>query len=318
MADKKKLEVLDTSKTISEAGLDALYVLEGHTDAQEVVNMNTGKKEWTGLYGVTDSCIKQVKQFAKGKYELPEEMSKIKNAKELGAGNDAVARDYARYYIEHLKRELNRKTDNSFDSYTPHQQDVLLTYVYNVGTSKLSTGTKGSLLDAIKEHNEDEVIRRIFMKADGSLADYDTMTKQDKRGLANRWLATMQWWYNPNFKAINSIKDKDDVYTNTYNATEYKNLLALNKNMSEITKERKNNELLQNSTAFHDFNGMDSIYKTQKNEQKQPENKSFLQRLGEIGMAIANPMYDMVRKAQANQVANEEANMLNNENGAQK
>lgn len=317
MKSRKTLRVLDTSKTISEAGLDALYVLEGHTDAKEVKNMNTGKKEWTGLYGITDSCIKQVKQFVKDKYKLTEDMSKIKSAKELGAGKDAVSREYAKYYMEYLKRELNRKTDNAFDSYTPHQQDVLLTYVYNIGTNKLSTGTKGSLLDAIKEHNEDEVIRRIFMKSDGTLADYDIMTKEDRRGLANRWLATMQWWYNPDFKAIKSIKDKDDVYTNTYNSKEYNTLLTINKNMADITKEHKNNDLLKSRNAFHDSDIAENLYKEPKIEQKQPQEKSFLQRLGEIGMATINPMYGMVKAAAENQVAQEYENILKENEGEQ-
>ena len=85
-------------------------------------------------------------------------------------------------------------------------------------------------------------------------------------------------------------------------------------NMQEIRKKERSAE----AVADYDFFGVDSeIQDNQLNEQKQPKEKSFLQRLGEIGMAAINPMYGIVRAAEENVVAEQAQNMLNKENGAE-
>lgn len=62
-------------------------------------------------------------------------------------------------------------------------------------------------------------------------------------------------------------------------------------------------------------NGQVSMQNADSFEQKRPENESFLQKLGRIGMQLTNPMYWMANQAMENQVAKTDENILENDKG---
>lgn len=319
--DKIPAGKIDINDYISESGLDGLCVLEGHRDAEKVTNMRNNKVsyDWTGLCGITDSAIKEVKQrAAEAGITLPKEMMEVTSAKQLGKGKDKLARMYAGYYAWVNDTKMNQITDNAFSTYTPHQKDVLLSYLHNIDISRLTTGTKGSLIDAIKEHNEDEVIRRIFMKEDGSLVNYDTLKNQNKRGIANRLMAHLQWWYNPDAEVVKDMKTKEDKYYNGKNGVYSQkgfmnNLLAANAFLVEDTKNRKNENVLNdNRVLTEDIAAQDT--QMPDNEPKSARKEPLLEKLGRIALDTINPFYGLSR-ANYNQVANAQENILNSPNG---
>lgn len=306
---------------ISNAGLDGLRVLEAHPDVKKVKNMrkNNISHDVTGLYGITNSAIKEVKLRAKESgIKLPKEMENVKSAADLGKGKDNLARMYAGYIAWVNDTKMNQITDNAFSSYTPHQRDVLLSYLHNVDISQMTTGTAGSLIDAIKLHNEDEVIRRIFMKQDGSLVDYEQLRKENKRGIGNRLMATMQWWYNPEADVVNSVAEKDKLYSTTYNeAGRMKNMLAANAFLIEDTKRRKNVGMQEDKNPMLEQNQPQAKQPQQPiAAPKQAQEPSILEKLGRIAMDSINPLNGL-SNAVYNQVANNQENILNNANGEQ-
>lgn len=312
---------IDINDYISEAGLDGLCVLEGHRDAEKVKNMRNNKVEydWTGLCGITDSAIKEVKQRAsEAGITLPKEMMEVTSAKQLGKGKDKLARMYAGYYAWVNDTKMNQVTDGAFSTYTPHQRDVLLSYLHNVDISKLTTGTKGSLIDAIKEHNEDEVIRRIFMKEDGTLADYEQMREQNKRGVANRWMAHMQWWYNPDAEVVKDMKTKENKYYHKDGLYSQKgfmnNLLAANAVLVEDTKNRKNENALNDNNSINDAETVTEQPQQPIAAPKPAQEPSFWEKVGRAAMTALNPFYGL-SSGNSNQVAQNEENILNNPNG---
>lgn len=307
---------IDINDYISDAGLNGLCVLEGHTDATKVKNMRKGGYDWTGLCGITDSAIAEVKQRAKeAGLILPKEMQSVTSAKQLGKGKDKLARMFAGYLAWVNTTKMDQLTDGAFSTYTPHQKDVLLSYLHNVDISQMTTGTAGSLIDAIKEHNEDEVIRRIFMKSDGSLADYEQMRANNKRGLGNRLMAHLQWWYNPDAEVVQSMKKKEDLFRTTYNEKgRMANMLHANAFLVEDTKNRKN------ENALNDNNSLNSA-ETIAEQPQQPiaapkpaKEPSFWEKVGRAAMTALNPFYGL-SSGNSNQVAQNEENILNNPNG---
>ena len=313
---------IDINNYISDAGLDALYVLEGHKDAEKVKNMRNNKVvyDWTGVYGITDSAINEVKLRAKeAGIKLPEEMTKITKAKQLDAKHEKVARMYAGYFAWVNDTKMNQLTDDAFSSYTPHERDVLLSYLHNVDISQLTTGNPGSLIDAIKLHNEDEVIRKIFMKADGSYIDYEKLRKEDKRGLGNRLMATMQWWYNPQADVVQDMKKRDNLYKNDYNEVgRMKNMLAANEFLIEDTKARKNElaGLWETPSALKSmFPRPMQPQETQEQPiaaPKPPQERTFVEKVADSVKAAFGAF-----TGDSNQVANEPENILNSANGEQ-
>lgn len=300
---------INVSDYISEEGLDALNVLEGHTEVKKVTNTKTKDKETTGMYGLKDSAIKEIKQRAsEAGITLPKELQKITSAKQLTSKNEDVARLMAGYYAWVNYTKMEQATDGSFGKYTQHQKDVLLTYLHNIDMSGLTTGNPGSLVDAIKLHNEDGVIRSIFMKPDGSLVDYEKLRKDNKRGLGNRWMAQMQWWYNPDAKVIKSSKDRDEVYRDHFGKPGHMaNMLHANAYLVEDTARRKNQFANMDGPAIGEVKQSQPI-----NEQKQPGKKSFIDSAIELGKNIASAIM-----GHSNQVAKNEQNILNNTNGEQ-
>ena len=301
---------INISDYITEEGLDALYVLEGHDDVSYVTNTVTGKKEPTGVYGIKDSAIREIKaRAAEAGITLPKEIQKITSANQLNKKNKDVARLMAGYYawVNHTK--MQQVTDNAFGTYTPHQRDVLLSYLHNIDISKMSVENPGSLIDAIKLHNEDEVIRRIFMKPDGSLADYEKMRTDDKRGIANRWMAEMQWWYNPDADVVKSFQKRDDVYRDFFSKPGHmNNMLHANAYLAKDTAMRKNQMVnMDGPTIGEEAQEQPQI------EQNRPQNKGFIDSAIELGKNIANAIM-----GGSNQVANNEQNILNNTNGEQR
>ena len=131
----------------------------------------------------------------------------------------------------------------------------------------------------------------------------------------NRYMALAQWYYDPYAKVISSFKDRDEMYRDVYPMpNELDKIITGINNMQEIRKKERSVE----AVADYDFFGVDGeTQDKQLNEQKQPKEKSFLQKLGEIGMAAINPMYGMVRAAAENVVAEQAKNMLNKENGVE-
>lgn len=299
---------INISNYISEKGLDALNVLEGHDKVEEVANTKNKKKETTGLYGIKDTAIQEIKaRAAEAGIELPKEIKNITSAKQLTSKNADVARLMAGYYawVNHTKME--QLTDGAFGKYTQHQRDVLLSYLHNIDVSKMSTGTPGSLLDAIKLHNEDAVIRSIFMKPDGSLIDYEQLRKANKRGLANRWMAEMQWWYNPDADVVKNRKKRDDIYTNVYNRPGHlSTMLYANDFLRKDTARRKDQEA-NSDTPF-----MLQEQKQPAVEQKEPQEKSLIDSVIDVGKKLAS-----VFTGNSNQVAQQPENILNNTNGVQ-
>lgn len=82
-----------------------------------------------------------------------------------------------------------------------------------------------------------------------------------------------------------------------------------------------NNQAIDSQISNNDIGRLISDEETQTEQPvaapKPPQEKSFLQRLGEIGMATINPMYGMVKAAAENQVAQEYENILKENEGEQ-
>ena len=312
---KKELRLVNYNNYISDAGLDGLRVLEGHTKTEKVLNKETGEYELTGLYGIKQSCIDEVKRYAKEQgYDITEEMSKVKMPKDL---TEKTARDFAGYYAWRNYNFADKCTNNKFQEINQHRKDVLLSFFHNMSIEKLqkNRGSNGSMLDAIEMGDSDEAIKRMFMKADGSYGTYQNAIDNDRRGLMNRYMALAQWYYDPYSKVISSFKDRDEMYRDVYPMpNELDKIITGINNMQEIRKKERSAD----AVADYDFFGVDNEEQDkQLNEQKQPKEKSFLQRLGEIGMAAINPMYGIVRAAAENVVAEQAKNMLNKENGVE-
>ena len=319
---KRDSKYIDINWFISDDGLDALRVLEGHSDVKKVKNMrNKNTTDTTGLYGITDSCIKEVKlRAAEAGIELPKSMQDITSASQLNSSKKDVARQYAGYYAWVNYTKMDEMTDGAFDTYNQHQKDVLLTYLHNVDISKLSKGTEGSLIDAIKNHNEDMVIRTLFMNKDGSLLDYETKKAEGKRGIANRLMATMQWWYNPDAEVVHDESKKDTIYRDVYSKKGHlSNMLKANNILCEISK-KKQNDLLRgfdNATIEEIQNNeqpQQQIAQKPIAEPKQGQDLTFMEKLGQAFVSSIKPFFGG-KSSENNQVAQNGENILNSNNG---
>jgi len=312
---KKQLKLLDYHDYISDAGLDGLKVLEGHKKTEKVLNKETGEYEVTGLYGIKESAIKEVKRYAKEQgYDITEEMKKVKTPWDL---TEKTARDFAGYYAWRNYNFANKYTDNNFANLNQHQKDVLLSYFHNMAIEKLNKnrGSSGSMLDAIEIGDTDEIMKRMFMKPDGSYGTYEDAIKRDRRGLMNRYMATAQWFYNPYAEVVSSFDAKDRMYRDDYTMPgKLDTILRGIESMQDVRKKYRN----------MDFDNYDSLMpQTEQAEQaipepKQPQQRTFWQTLGDVARAITNPMFGMAKNAESNNIANMRENMLNNENGEQK
>lgn len=318
MKSKKELKLVNYHDYISNAGLNGLKVLEGHKKTEKVYNNETGKYEITGLYGIKQSCIDEVKRYAKQKgFDITEAMSKVKNPWDL---TEESARDFAGYYAWRNYNFANVYTNDKFSDLDQHQKDVLLSYFHNMSLEKLNKnrGSKGSMLDAIEMGDPDEIMKRLFMKADGTFGTYEDSTKSNRRGLMNRYMATAQWYYNPETEVLSSFEKRDEYYRDIYPSNGYLNMI-----LNGINSMQAVNKKYRDTNAMADFDVYANNQNTQEQaeqpvaEPKQPQKRSFWQTLGDIAMAISNPMAAMVQNQSNNQLANTPENMLNKENGAE-
>ena len=310
MAKKKDLNLLDYSAYISDDGLDKLKILEGHTKTEEVLNKETGKKEVTGLYGIKESAIKEVKRYAKEKgYDITEAMSKVKTPWDL---TEETARDFAGYYAWRNHERADELTNNQFSQLTQHQKDVFLTYFHNMSLEKLSKnkGQKGSMLDALENGDTDEAIKRIFMKADGTISKYEDYIKKDRRGVANRNIATAEWLYNPNTLALQSAEERDKHYRDIYPNEDRIGTIVHGVGLMQDFKRQQRGEDMYGP----DMMDNEEEWYTPLIEQNATRNATLLDAAYEIGRRIGNYIKGKT-DANSNQLANSQTNMLNSENG---
>lgn len=320
MAKKKQaLKQLDYHDYISDDGLNGLKILEGHKKTEKVWNEETKKYELTGLYGIKESSIKEVKRYAKERgYAITPEMEKVKTPSDL---TEQTARDFAGFYAWRNFERADQLTENHFREVPSHQRDVLLTYFHNMSLEKLSKnkGNNGSILSAIEVGDADEVIKALFTREDGTYGTYEGSIARNRRGLMNRNMATAQWYYNPDAEVVSSFSKRDEYYRDVYPTKGYLDRIIKGaENMQDIRKKNRNIDANNDWAMFSINENYKEPEKQAIAEPKMPQEASFLEKLGKIGMAAINPIYGMVQQAMDNQLANTQENMLNSNNGVKK
>ena len=308
------LPVLNYNDYISEEALDALNVLEGHDKAEDVINTKTKKKERTGLYGIKQDAIDEVKKriAEDGRFSLTPEMAKVNKPDDL---DETTARQYAGYYAWVNTNKLDANTNNKFSELNSHQKDVLLTYFHNIGMKGVvaNKGKTGSILTAIENHDIDDIVLSMFTKSDGTYASYEQARKEDKRGVMNRHMLTAEWFYDPYHMGVNSVKDRDAFYNEVYPQKGYVDkLITISKNMKDIRFKNRNIDAM----ADYDL----SLPKPKESEQPVAEPKTPVRKdFGQTLMDMAKNAFNFIvgqNSAPNNQFANMPENMLNKENGA--
>lgn len=202
---------------ISEAALDAIYVLEGHFKGAETPTRHDGKKDPpTTYYGITQNGLEQLKELRR-KYgvDVPKDLLQA----DVNSLTKKQARDVAGYVAMHntfvMDDSYGEDTPGYFSQLPLNVRSAILTVQHTGGTNKLKKSlndpnAKGSLLKAIKSGDREEIAMALISKSDGTLMDEPS--KSNNRGRINRYLAAVKLMYDSDNKTFSTVASRDKTF----------------------------------------------------------------------------------------------------------
>lgn len=212
MANRIKPQSFEIKDYITDAALDALYVLEGHYKGPEKPKNYKGSVDkTTTYYGMTDAGLNTIR---KAGLDIP---SWLKNASASSLTKEQ-ARQAAGYlamaHTKQLDAAYGDDNPNKFSSLPLEWKSAILVLAHSNGVNgwinSYKDGHKGSLLKAISSKDRELICRYMMAKKDGSIMEepHDS----EKSGRVNRILASVKLMYDGQGKDFKTAETKDAAF----------------------------------------------------------------------------------------------------------